>query len=158
MGRRTFTCFAAVIVILLAVLKLSNEVFHQLFVKRCYYFLEWVNWMELILYSCSIIFVSMPNWTCPCVLSWQWQVGVIAVLLAWFDFIMFTSNFAYIGIYVMMFIEICKTFLKLGLLTLLLIVTFGITFYMILSDPGMQVSSIVYVTCINKLLIYFYPF
>ena len=140
MHRRNFTCLAAVIVIITALLTLSNEVFHQLLVKRLHYFLEWVNWMELILYLCCIIFVSMPNWTCPCVSSWQWQVGIVAVLLAWFDFIVFTSNFAYIGIYVTVFIEICKTFLKLGLLTLLLIVTFGITFYMIFSNPDIQVT------------------
>ena len=127
--------------ILLALLRLTHELFFQLGTGRLHYFLDWVNWMEMVLYSCSIIFTAMPNWICPCVFSWQWQVGVVAVFLAWCDFIVFTAKFAKIGIYVVIFIEICKTFLKLILLTTLLIVTFGIIFYMIFSDPNVQVSN-----------------
>ena len=93
----------------------------------------------MILFPCSIIFAAMPNWICPSVFPWQWQVGVVAVFLAWCDFIVFTSKFKFVGIYVLMFIEICKTFLKLVLLLMLLIITFGITFYMIFSDPRVQV-------------------
>ena len=115
----------------------------QFGVKCFYYFSDWVNWMEWVLFPCSIIFAAMPDWICPCVLHWQWQVGVLAVFLAWCDFIVFTSKFPFVGIYVIMFTEICKTFLKLVLLTLLLIITFGITFYMIFFVPDIKVIKII---------------
>ena len=132
---------ASAIVILSACLRLLIELF-QLLIQRFYYFSDWVNWIELILFPCSISFAAMPisNWICPCVCNWQWQVGVVAVFLAWCDFIVYTSKLPFVGIYVLMFFEVIKTFLKLAVLTLLLIITFGLSFYMLFSTPGSQVT------------------
>ena len=146
MSQRIYPSIAAAIVIITAFLRLVIEVC-QLVVLRLDYFTDWVNWMEFVLFPCSIIFAAMPDWICPCVLHWQWQVGVVAVFLAWFNFIIFTSQFPLVGIYVIMFIKIIRTFMKLVLLLLLLIITFGITFFMIFSDPSIQVSKIVHAAC-----------
>ena len=98
------------------------------------FFVEWINWIQICL---DPFFVSMPNWSCPCVFDWQWQVGVVAVVLAWVIFIVFTALIPVIGVYVLVLTEICKTFLKLLILTFLLL--FGIAFYMVFSDPSVQV-------------------
>ena len=137
-SRRLFPSFAAAIVIAIAAITLLSEIITLATIKF-EYFADWINWIQISLYPLAIIFVSMPNWSCPCVFDWQWQVGVVAVLLAWFDFIVFTAHIPVIGIYVLVLIEICRTFLKLLILTFLLLIAFGIAFYMIFSDPLVQV-------------------
>ncbi len=42
------------------------------------------------------------------------------------------------GIYVLMFVDIFKTFWKMFLLTVLLLVAFALAFYMALDDPSPQ--------------------
>ena len=103
------------------------------------FFVDWIIWIQICLDPLSIIFVSMPNWSCPCVFDWQWQVGVVAVVLAWVVFIVFTALIPVIGVYVLVLTEICKTFLKLLILTFLLLFAFGTAFYMVFSDPSVQV-------------------
>ena len=45
------------------------------------------NWIEVPMYICTIIFISVFATDCYCPLGWQWQVGVAAMLLAWIDLI-----------------------------------------------------------------------
>ena len=76
-----------------------------------------------------------------CPHEWQWQVGVMAILLAWIDLIAICAKFPTIGIYVIMFGKIVGTFLKVIVLSMLLVVTFGLTFYMTFSELQIQVSQ-----------------
>ena len=131
---------AAVIVIVLAGSRLVLEAL-QFFSQLKSYLFDWVNWIEISLYILSIIFVSVFRTTCLCPEEWQWQVGVMAILLAWIDLIAICAKFPSIGIYVIMFGKIVGTFLKVILLSMLLVVTFGLTFYMTFSEPQIQVSQ-----------------
>lgn len=130
---------AAVIVILSVVFRFLLEA-----LQLCYdlmdYISSWVNWIEMTLYILSIIFVSAFRSTCLCPQEWQWQVGVIAILLAWIGLIVICAKFPSIGIYVLMFGRIFVTFLKVIVLSVLLVITFGITFYMTFSEVQFQVS------------------
>ena len=101
---------------------------------------NWLNWMEIIIFLSSIIFVWVYNTECQCALNWQWQVGVIAVFLGWIDLIIFISKFPLTGVYVLMFTKILYTFLKMILLAFLLVIAFGLSFYMVFFDPAVNVS------------------
>ena len=131
---------AGVIIILLAILRLLLEASQFWYQLKSYLF-DWVNWIEIPLYILSIIFVSVFRTTCLCPEGWQWQVGVMAILLAWIDQIVICSKFPSIGIYVIMFGKIVGSFLKVILLSVLLVVTFGLTLYMTFSEPQFQVSQ-----------------
>ena len=136
--RSNFVFAAGVIIIILAGIRLLLEVFQLCYLRRSY-LSDWVNWIEISLYILSIIFVSVFRTPCLCPKGWQWQVGVMAVLLAWIDLIVICSKFPSIGIYVIMFVRIVRTFLKVSILSVLLVVTFGLTFYMTFSEPQFQV-------------------
>ena len=136
-----FLYLAPAVVILFALCRLLVEL-GQLISLKFSYLTDWVNWMEVILFICSIIFVWVYTTNCQCVLDWQWQVGVVAVFLGWIDLIIFISKFPLTGIYVLMFIKILYTFLKMLVLTLLLVIAFGITFYMVFFDPKATVFTI----------------
>ena len=135
-----FAYTAAVIIILFASVRLGLELL-QLYKLRTQYVLEWVNWIEILLYICAIIFVWGFHESCFCVARWQWQVGVIAMLLAWLNLILFFQNWPVTGVYILMFITILITFIKIIFLPILLAIGFGLTFYMLFHDPTLEVRS-----------------
>ena len=136
-----FVFTGAVIIIVFAVIRLLLEV-----LQFCYdlvnYLIDWVNWIEVILYAVSIVFAFVFRTSCFCPQKWQWQVGVVAILLGWINFIIICAKFPIIGIYVIMFSKIVVTFLKVIIISILLVITFGLTFYMTFSEARFQVSHI----------------
>jgi len=76
---------------------------------------------------------------CYCVLNWQWQVGVAAVFLGWMVFVLFLSKFPYIGIYVVIFLKIFTSFVKMIVLTSILVFSFAIVFLMLFADETVKV-------------------
>ena len=107
------------------------------------------NWMKLLvsffevsLYTLSIIFVFVFRTPCMCPQEWQWQIGVITVLLAWIYLIRVFAKIPSIGIYIIMFGHIVLTFLKVIVFSVLLLITFGFTFWMTFSEAQFQVSHI----------------
>ena len=140
-----FVFASAVMVILLVVIHLFMKGF-QLCHESKSYICNWVNLLvnvfEVSLYVLSIMFVSVFGTPCMCPQSWQWQIGVVAILLAWINLIRLCAKFPSMGIYIIMFGNIVLTFLKVIILSVLLLSTFAITFYMVFSEPQFQVSHI----------------
>ena len=96
----------------------------------------------------SCVAVVRTTYLCPHV--WQWEIGVVVIFLAWINLIIVCAKFPNIGIYVIMFGKIWGTFLKVLLLSKLLVATFGLTFYMTFSEPQFQVIVIHQVLCISQ--------
>ena len=91
----------------------------------------------MYMFMATIIFVSSGLQSgCLCPESWQWQLGALALFIAWFDMILFLKKFPLTGIYVVMFVDIFYSFMRMILLYILFIVSFGLAFYMILFQPG----------------------
>lgn len=88
MARRIFLIVAASYVIIVSVIRLLLEMF-QFVNLKLYYLLDWVNWTEVLLFVCSIIFVSVYRTDCLCPTRWQWQIGCVAVFLSWIILIIF---------------------------------------------------------------------
>ena len=129
----------AILTLTFAVIRLVVEIF-QLVQLWQDYFLDWVNYFEVPLFLFSIIFCSVFTTDCLCPLNFQWQFGTIAVLLGWLNLVFFIRNLPKIGIYVGMLLHICRTFLKMAVLALLLVVGFSLAFYMAFFDPTFRVS------------------
>ncbi|XP_028831479.1 transient receptor potential cation channel subfamily A member 1a [Denticeps clupeoides] len=60
---------------------------------------------------------------------WHWQAGSIAVLISWVNFLLYLQRFERFGIYVVMFREIAKTLMSIGVLFFYLILAFSLSFY-----------------------------
>ena len=92
--------------------------------------------MEICLFTCSIIFVSYGLQSgCQCPKSWQWQFGAFTLLLAWLELLLYLKTEPNTGVYVLMFIDILRTFVKMLLLSTVFVISFGLTFYMIFFRP-----------------------
>ncbi|XP_064390866.1 transient receptor potential cation channel subfamily A member 1 homolog [Halichondria panicea] len=124
---KAFLIVSSAIVLLLAVARLFFETI-QFITKRLSYLTDWINWVEVIQYVTTIIFVVVYSTDNFCVLNWQWQIGVISIFLGWINLI---SKLPFVGIYVL---KISMTTLKMLLLTMLLIMSFGIPFFMVFFD------------------------
>jgi transient receptor potential cation channel subfamily A protein 1 len=103
------------------------------------YLKDWVNWIELTLFTTSIIFVVIFFTDCLCPMGWQWQLGAMAVFLGWLDLILFLRKLLPLtGIYIVMFVDIFYTFCRLFVFALLLVIAFGLSFYMAFNEPHLK--------------------
>ena len=130
------------------------EMFQLVFYSGEYLTL-WINLIEGFLYVGTIVFV-LSDFEYTCLISWRWQLGALCIFLSWINFVLFMSKEPTFGIYVVMFQEVLKTFLKTIPMSTLLIFAFGQTFYMLLSPVIVEnvVSRILngscatlYITC-----------
>ena len=135
-----FIYISAGFVLLSTVFRLAIEGM-QLKSQHYLYFTDFTNWIEILLFICSIIFVWVFHADCLCPFNWQWQIGVVAVFLGWLTLIFFLSKLPFAGIYVLMFIKIFRTFLGMLLLSILLVLAFGLTFYLCFTQPEILVSQ-----------------
>ena len=135
-----FLYVGAAVTILTSFLRLTVEIY-QLCRHPLEYLLDWVNWLEIPLYLFSIIFTFVFATPCLCVYNWQWQIGVVAVFMGWVGLITFLQKWPVTGVYVLMFVNILGSFMKIAFLALLLVIAFALAFYMLLFEPDDTVSE-----------------
>jgi len=132
---QSFLRSASVLIILFSLIRIGIEII-QVCHRKMDYFYELDNWVEVCLFTSSIIFVSyglQPGCQCPG--SWQWQFGAFTLLIGWLDMVLFLKKFPHTGVYVLMFLNILCTFLKVIIVATLFVLSFGLTFYMIFYRP-----------------------
>ena len=84
--------FAAVMVIITAVSRLILMELVQCVIAHCRYFWKIENYIEVLAYISSIIFVIHFGTNCWCPTNLQWQLGAIGVFLAWINLILFLKR------------------------------------------------------------------
>ena len=124
-----FLYFAAVILMLIALIYLTVEVL-QMIRRKLQYLTEYDNYIQVALFICSFIFVVPTGHDCWCTPSWKWQIGVFAVFLGWLNCIILLQNWPVWGRPAAMLLNVYLNFAKLVYLPILLILTFGFPFYM----------------------------
>ena len=120
--------------ILFAIIMLIFE-FIQFIKYHIQYLINWVNYLETLLFIIAILFSFVYTEDCYCPRRWQWELGAIAVFLSWIDLVIFIRKLPITGIYVVMFINIFYIFLKLVFLAILLVLAFAFSFNMLFNDP-----------------------
>ncbi|XP_071487222.1 transient receptor potential cation channel subfamily A member 1-like [Diadema antillarum] len=126
------------VILVLAVFNLIRELF-QLYFQRRSYFASLCNLIEWALYVLAILLVLPLSQIryhsgIRIPLAWQWQCGAVAVFLAWINLILYIRRFSVLGIYVIMFTEILRTFMQFVLILVLVLVAFALAFYTLLMN------------------------
>ncbi|XP_071493985.1 uncharacterized protein [Diadema antillarum] len=130
------------IIITLVILNVIRELIQLRFQRLSY--LNLGNAMEWTLYLLALLLVLPLNNT-PFPLkkifpgvspraAWQWQCGTLAVFLAWINLILFIRRVPILGIYVIMFLDIVRSFLKFLPILLLFLAAFTLAFYALLMN------------------------
>ena len=91
------------------------------------------------LFPLTIIFVFGFWNDCWCAPAWQWQIGALAVFLAYVNLILHLRGLPVVGVYINLLISIVFKFIQLLYLTILLILAFAIPFYMVFVRDGAAV-------------------
>ena len=95
------------------------------------------NYLEILLYSCSLVFsmdVLDPDTAMTPIC---WQIGTLSVLAGFINLLLILQVFPKIGIYIIMFFKIAWTFLSNILILLLyFIIAFGVIFHMLLGHTS----------------------
>ncbi len=77
----------AAAIIVISIIHLFIEV-GQLLMLKSNYLADWTNYVDVVLFIFSIMFVSSFS-NCLCPSTWQWQLGSVAVFLAWINLLIY---------------------------------------------------------------------
>lgn len=131
-----FFYFDAVLLILTSIAYLILEV-AQLTTRIHHYLKEVENYIQVIMFISVIIFVfPVGQNSCWCLPGWKWQIGALAVFLAWINLLLLIRYIPWlkVGEHSTMLFNVYINFMKLIYLPILLLVTFAIPLYMLLVD------------------------
>ncbi|KAL5022254.1 hypothetical protein ScPMuIL_001409 [Solemya velum] len=137
------------IVMIFCSLNVLKEIL-QIVQQKKKYFLDLTNALEWVLYITTVVFIAPFLFGMSC--HFQWEAGALAVFLAWFNCLLFLRRFDLFGIYVVMFLEILKTLLQALCVFSILIIAFGLSFYILMgaepsranSTPGLSILRTVF--------------
>ncbi|XP_070501676.1 transient receptor potential cation channel subfamily A member 1 [Chironomus tepperi] len=107
------------------VIQLSQKGYHYLF--------EPVNFVSWLLYINTLIMIS-PIFTNGYVCDFLYSAASFTIFLSWFNLLLHLQRFDQIGIYVVMFLEILQTLIKVLMVFSILIIAFGLAFFILLSN------------------------
>jgi len=123
------------IILLSSILQLLLELL-QMWRRKFLYFYDLENFVEIPLFVLTIIFcVGHKRADCFCTSAMSWQVGAVALFLAWTDLLMFLKRLPFTGIPINILLNIVYTFATLAIIPALLILSFSLPFYLLLVRP-----------------------
>ncbi|CAL8068065.1 unnamed protein product [Calicophoron daubneyi] len=114
---------------------LCKEIFQLIYSGYQYFSLE--NLMECSIFILAILSVGDFQ---DCVerfaikQDWQWQCGAVGIFLAWLNLLLFLRRIPTLGIFVLMFTVILRTFSKFFIVFFLFILAFAFGFHILLSN------------------------
>ncbi|XP_047477382.1 transient receptor potential cation channel subfamily A member 1-like [Penaeus chinensis] len=117
-----------------AVMSMLKEAF-QIYYHRLKYLAEPINFVEWTMFLASICMV-MPVFLGATWHNQQYNSAALAVFCSWFILLIYFQRFDRIGIYIVMFLEILNTLINVLLVFSVLIVAFGLAFYILMSHGG----------------------
>lgn len=104
----------------------------QVYQQKWHYLFEMNSIISWFLYVSALIMV-LPVLHGNTVSDVHYSAASITVFLSWFNLLLFLQRFDQVGIYVVMFLEILQTLIKVLLVFSILIIAFGLSFFILMS-------------------------
>ncbi|EDS35491.1 ANKTM1 [Culex quinquefasciatus] len=104
----------------------------QVYQQKWNYLIEPINLISWVLYFSAIAMV-WPIFVDGRCVSENFSSASVTVFLSWFNLLLFLQRFDQVGLYVVMFLEILQTLVKVLAVFSILIIAFGLAFYILLS-------------------------
>ncbi|XP_023223427.1 transient receptor potential cation channel subfamily A member 1-like [Centruroides sculpturatus] len=130
--QKPFCTVTSIVVLIFVALNIIKE-FYQMIQQKKKYFHDVINLLEWLLYISAGIMATGHIFPEIIYLSTEYILAAIAVFLAWFNYLLYLQRFNQIGIYVVMFLEILSTLLKVMFVFSVLIIAFGLSFYILMA-------------------------
>ncbi|XP_044756772.1 transient receptor potential cation channel subfamily A member 1 isoform X2 [Coccinella septempunctata] len=103
----------------------------QVYQQKWMYLLDPINLVTWILYVAAMV-MALPIFGGE-FHDLHFSCASIVVFLSWFNLLLLLQRFDQVGIYVVMFLEILQTLIKVLMVFSILIIAFGLAFYILLS-------------------------
>lgn len=135
----TSSIFVSGIAILFYIIVSSLREVIQIYQQRYHYMMDPINFVSWLLYIAAFIMVTpifMNGHQCGSLFS----AASLTVFLSWFNLLLYLQRFDQIGIYVVMFLEILQTLIKVLMVFSILIIAFGLAFFILLSNVSQTQS------------------
>ncbi|KAH9398677.1 Transient receptor putative cation channel sub A member 1 [Tyrophagus putrescentiae] len=129
----TLLSWAILLLVVLNILKEFYQIYHQLYFSplpapalllRVHQHLRWLLYLSSGIMSLSFLFFNIHD-------SYLYISTAVSVFIAWFNLLFYLQRFNRGGIYVVMFLEILSTLIKVIFLFSVLIIAFGLSFYIL---------------------------
>lgn len=127
----TLMVVCAIAILAYTVVNALREMF-QVYQLKWHYLFEMNSVVTWILYVCATIMV-MPAFNGGYVEDLHYSAASVTVFLSWFNLLLFLQRFDQVGIYVVMFLEILQTLIKVLTVFSILIIAFGLSFFILMS-------------------------
>lgn len=121
---------SAFFIIIYIMINILREII-QLYQQQYMYFSDPVNLVTWLLYIFASVMVTPIFWNKMG--EMQFSFASLTVFLSWFNLLLLLQRFDQVGIYVVMFLEILQTLIKVLMVFSMLIIAFGLAFYILLS-------------------------
>uniref|UniRef100_A0A1I7U7E2 ANK_REP_REGION domain-containing protein n=1 Tax=Caenorhabditis tropicalis TaxID=1561998 RepID=A0A1I7U7E2_9PELO len=128
--------FWKLIVQILAICQIGIE-FFQLYQRKFAYLTNWENWIDCFIYSTALLTVydfTECSSTSGVRLNWQWLIAALCIFFGWINLLFMIRKMPRFGIFVVMFVDIVKTFFRFFPVFVLFIIAFSSSFYVILQN------------------------
>ena len=102
----------------------------QIVVFRWRYFLSLTNYIELVLYGGTLYFIIQFNLH-PRINATLYELGIVCVFLGWSNTLLFLQRIPLYRLYIVMFLKVCFTIVKLLVVFGIIIQAFAMTFYLL---------------------------
>ena len=134
----TQTIAIVTVILLVTSIRILIEIL-QFILNPISYVTSFENHLEIAANILILLFMVDPLYAFNCQSlpnDWPWQCGIFAVFLTWINFFISMKRFPLIGIYILMYVDILFTFLKIVAMALFFLMAFGMAFYMALLQEG----------------------
>lgn len=124
------------IVQILAICQIVIECF-QLYQRKFAYLTNWENWIDCFIYSTALLTVydfTECSSTSGVRLNWQWLLAALCIFFGWINLLFMIRKMPRFGIFVVMFVDIVKTFFRFFPVFVLFIIAFSSSFYVLFQN------------------------
>lgn len=133
--KNSFSIAIPVIIAIFIIIHMTKELY-QISVQRWRYLTHFTNFVEWTCYLSALCFVA-PYFSGRNVFSKSmalWPLASLVTLLSYLSLVLFLRRFFYFGIYISMFFEVTKTFLRVVVIFTPIIFAFSLAFFLLLKE------------------------
>ncbi|XP_015748041.1 PREDICTED: transient receptor potential cation channel subfamily A member 1-like [Acropora digitifera] len=130
-NKNSFSIATPVIIAIFIIIHMTKELY-QISVQRWRYLTHFTNFVEWTCYLSALCFVA-PYFSGRNVFSKSmalWPLASLVTLLTYLSLVLFLRRFFYFGIYISMFFEVTRTFLRVVVIFTPIIFAFSLAFFL----------------------------
>ncbi|XP_065677445.1 uncharacterized protein LOC100203916 isoform X1 [Hydra vulgaris] len=143
--KNLFQKIIPIITLALSVFEILKEIV-QAYILRKEYLNDLSNYLELMLYSSSFIFmipfimqlvdVQKDSTSFKIQQNVKWSSGAVAIFFAWTNLLLYLKRNTFFGVYVIMIIEVFKSLTSVTIVFFMIVVAFSLTFFVLLGNQS----------------------